>query len=98
MSKENEPWCCECYHYRGDTSIGEICDLTGESIYDCRPRNSHSCDKWEECICGPLNWEDIKTIEQIIATSDWCDFEISGKLWSKEFYEEVLKRFNAAKK
>lgn len=45
-----------------------------------------------------LTWEDIKTIEQIIATSDWYDFEISGKLWSKEFYEEVLKRFNAAKK
>ena len=45
-----------------------------------------------------LTWEDIKTIEQIIATSDWYDFEISGKLWSKEFYEEVLKRFKEAKK
>ena len=40
-----------------------------------------------------LTWEDIKTIEQIIATSDWYDFESNGKLWSKEFYEEVLKRF-----
>lgn len=40
-----------------------------------------------------LTWEDIKTIEQIIATSDWYDFEINGKLWSKEFYEEVLKRY-----
>lgn len=45
-----------------------------------------------------LTWEDIKTIEQIITTSDWYDFEISDKLWSKEFYEEVLKRFNEAKK
>lgn len=45
-----------------------------------------------------LTWEDIKTIEQIIATSDWYDFEISGKLWSKEFYEEVLKRYLEAKK
>lgn len=45
-----------------------------------------------------LTWEDIKTIEQIIATSDWYDFEISGKLWSKEFYEEVLKRFKETKK
>ena len=45
-----------------------------------------------------LTWEDIKTIEQIIATSDWYDFEINGKLWSKEFYEEVLKRFKGAKK
>ena len=45
-----------------------------------------------------LTWEDIKTIEQIIATSDWYDFEINGKLWSKEFYEEVLKRFNEQKK
>lgn len=44
-----------------------------------------------------LTWEDIKTIEQIIATSDWYDFEINGKLWSEEFYEEVLKRFKEAK-
>jgi len=44
-----------------------------------------------------LTWEDIKTIEQIIATSDWYDFEINGKLWSKEFYEEVLNRFNKSK-
>ena len=35
---------------------------------------------------------------QIIATSDWYDFEINGKLWSREFYEEVLKRFKEAKK
>ena len=40
-----------------------------------------------------LTWEDMKTIEQIITTSDWYDFEINGKLWSQEFYEEVLKRF-----
>lgn len=45
-----------------------------------------------------LTWEDIKTIEQIIATSDWYDFEINGKLWSKEFYEEVLTRFKEFKK
>lgn len=45
-----------------------------------------------------LTWEDIKTIEQIIATSDWYDFEINGKLWSQEFYEEVLKRFKEIKK
>lgn len=49
-------------------------------------------------IISILTWEDIKTIEQIIATSDWYDFEINGKLWSKEFYEEVLKRFKEAKK
>ena len=45
-----------------------------------------------------LTWEDIKTIEQIIAFSDWYDFEINGKLWSQEFYEEVLKRFKEARK
>ena len=45
-----------------------------------------------------LTWEDIKTIVQILADSDWYDFEINGKLWSKEFYEEVLKRFKEAKK
>ena len=45
-----------------------------------------------------LTWEDIKTIVQILADSDWYDFEINGKLWSQEFYEEVLKRFKEAKK
>ena len=45
-----------------------------------------------------LTWEDMKTIEQIIATSDWYDFEINGKLWSQEFYEEVLKRYLEDKK
>lgn len=40
-----------------------------------------------------LTWEDIKTIVQILADSDWYDFEINGKLWSQEFYEEVLKRY-----
>ena len=45
-----------------------------------------------------LTWEDMKTIFQIIATSDWYDFEINGKLWSQEFYEEVLKRYLEAKK
>lgn len=45
-----------------------------------------------------LTWEDIKTIVQILTDSDWYDFEINGKLWSKEFYEEVLKRFKEAKK
>ncbi len=45
-----------------------------------------------------LTADDIKTIEQIIATSDWYDFEISDKLWSQEFYEEVLKRFKEAKR
>jgi hypothetical protein len=40
-----------------------------------------------------LTWEDIKIIVKILADSDWYDFEINGKLWSKEFYEEVLKRF-----
>ena len=45
-----------------------------------------------------LTWEDIKIIVKILADSDWCDFEINGKLWSQEFYEEVLKRFKEAKK
>lgn len=45
-----------------------------------------------------LTWEDIKTIVQILADSDWYDFELNGKLWSKEFYEEVLKRYLDAKK
>lgn len=49
-------------------------------------------------IVSELTWEDIKLIEQIIATSDWYDLEINGKLWSDEFYKEVLKRFNEAKK
>ena len=41
--------------------------------------------------------EDVITIIQIIMTTDWYDFEINGKLWSKEFYEEVLKRFKEIK-
>lgn len=45
-----------------------------------------------------LTWEDIKTIVQILADSDWYDFEISNKLWSQEFYEEVLKRYLEARK
>ena len=45
-----------------------------------------------------LTWEDIRTIVKILADSDWYDFEISDKLWSQEFYEEVLKRFKEAKK
>ncbi len=44
-----------------------------------------------------LTWEDIKTIVQILVDSDWYDFEINGKLWSQEFYEEVLKRFKEAR-
>lgn len=44
-----------------------------------------------------LTWEDIKTIVQILAESDWYDFEISNKLWSQEFYEEVLTRFKQLK-
>ncbi len=40
-----------------------------------------------------LTWEDMKTIVQIIATSDWYDFEINGKLRSEDFYKEVLKRY-----
>lgn len=94
MIKENEHWCCECYHYRGDTSIGEICDLTGESIYDCRPHNSHSCDKWEECISGPLNCEDIKLITKIhyeIVFKDTTGIKVG------DVASEVLKRFKEAK-
>lgn len=45
-----------------------------------------------------LTWEDIKIIVKILADSDWYDFELNGKLWSKEFYEEVLKRFKERKK
>lgn len=45
-----------------------------------------------------LTWEDMKTIVQILAEGDWYDFEISDKLWSKEFYEEVLKRFTEDEK
>lgn len=45
-----------------------------------------------------LTWKDIKIIVKILADSDWYDFEINGKLWSKEFYEEVLKRFKEVKK
>ena len=101
MSNENEHWCCECYHYEGDTSIGEICDLTGESIYDCRLRNSHSCDKWEECICGPLNWEDVKKIVRI---ADGMMYpadslvDIEKRLGIQPYYTEVLKRFKKAKR
>ena len=40
-----------------------------------------------------LTWKDMRTIIHILSDSDWYDFEINGKLWSKEFYEEVLKRF-----
>ena len=45
-----------------------------------------------------LTWKDIKIIVKILADSDWYDFEVNGKLWSKEFYEEVLKRFEEVKK
>ena len=100
MIKEKEHWCCDCYYYNGDTSIGEMCDLAGESIYDYRPRNSHSCDKWVECICGPLNWEDVKEIVRIADTM--MDFDPNDRPeWmesEKAYYTEVLKRFKDAKK
>ena len=41
-----------------------------------------------------LTWEDVKRIVKILAEGDWYDFEIADKLWSQEFYEEVLKIFN----
>ena len=41
-----------------------------------------------------MTWEDVKRIVEILAEGDWYDFEIADKLWSQEFYEEVLKRFN----
>lgn len=44
-----------------------------------------------------LTWEDIKTIVQILTKDDWYDFEIADKLWSQEFYEEVLRRFKKQK-
>lgn len=81
--------------------------------YNKEPNYIHSCDSKmldkvyrEVFVLGyesaekdlALTWEDMKTIEQIIATSDWYDFELNGKLWSKEFYEEVLKRYLEAKK
>jgi hypothetical protein len=44
-----------------------------------------------------LTWKDIKTIVQILEESDWYDFEINCKLWSQEFYEEVLTRFKQYK-
>ncbi len=44
-----------------------------------------------------LTWKDIKIIVKILADSDWYDFELNGKLWSKEFYEEVLTRFKQIK-
>lgn len=44
-----------------------------------------------------LTWEDIRTIIQILTKGDWYDFEISDKLWSKEFYEEVLRRYKKQK-
>lgn len=55
-------------------------------------------DYWyQKYLKEKLTWKDIKTILQIVTKTDWYDFEISGKLWSQEFYEEVLKRFNEAK-
>ena len=92
MSNENEHWCCDCYHYNGDTSIGEICDLTGENTYDSRPRNSRSCDKWEECICGPLNWEDMELLHRLFAEE-----EDNFSKHDKYFYTEVLTRFKQFK-
>lgn len=44
-----------------------------------------------------LTWEDIRTIVQILTQGDWYDFEISDKLWSKEFYEEILQQFKKQK-
>ncbi len=44
-----------------------------------------------------LTIEDVITIIQIVMTTDWYDFEINDKLWSKEFYEEVLTRFKQYK-
>ena len=100
MSNEKEHWCCECYHYRGDTSIGEICDLAGKSIYDCRPHNSRSCDKWEECICGPLNWEDAQLLH-IITEKYMRELDERIEAFpssSQEVFEEILRRYKEAKK
>lgn len=96
MNKAKEHWCCDCYHYRGDTSVGEICDRTGESTYDSRPDNSHSCKFWEECICGPLNWEDV---QRLYIITEQYKSEIDKNLdnfpsSSKEMFEEIIRRFN----
>lgn len=56
----------------------------------------HGYEQAEKDIA--LTWMDIKIIVKILADSDWYDFEINRNLWSKEFYEEVLKRFKEAKK
>ena len=45
-----------------------------------------------------LTWEDVKLLLQIVAKDDWYDFEISNKLWSQEFYEEVARRFNETRR
>ena len=79
-------------------SVASVC-LDGTSPVDlntgARKRFIEGYKQAEKDLA--LTWEDIKAIEQIIATSDWYDFEINGKLWSQEFYEEVLKRFKEAR-
>lgn len=79
-------------------SVASVC-LDGTTPVDlntgARKRFIEGYEQAEQDLA--LTWEDMKTIEQIIATSDWYDFEINDKLWSKEFYEEVLKRFKETK-
>lgn len=95
MSKRAEEAALKAYpvHNVGDATLpyGEW-DLNGVS----RRGFQEGYETAEKDLA--LTWEDMKTIVQILAESDWYDFEISCKLWSKEFYEEVLKRFKEAKK
>ena len=100
MRNENEHWCCDCYHYRGDTNIGEICNRTGKSTYESRPNNSTSCDMWTECICGPLNWEDVQNLH--IITEKYMR-EIDNRIEtapssSQEVFEEIIRRYKELKK
>ena len=80
-------------------SVASVC-LDGTTPVDlntgARKRFIEGYEQAEKDLA--LTWKDIKIIVKILADSDWYDFEINGKLWSKEFYEEVLKRFKEAKK
>ena len=100
MSNEKEHWCFECYYYNGDTSIGEICNRTGKSTHESRPSNSTSCDMWMECICGPLNWEDVQTLH-IITEKYMRELDKRIEAFpssSQEVFEEIIRRYKGVKK
>ena len=96
MKDKKKHWCCDCLYYRGKTSIGAVCGLTNDSIYDQIKDGEDACEKWEECIKGNISWEDIAKIitiyEQGVDNGDYRRYNDAE--WMKEYSQDILRKFN----